>query len=196
VECLANTSNDTVIEMPRSKTDLGPAISARIIELRSSGGTAASIADELARLGVQGVSRATIGRRLRELDADIKAARAAAGEAASARAAGNPDAPLPETTDEIPDGATLSQINAWIVQVETAATAAEAAADHKQLCSLLRVAGALGELRRRSTPLPKPNLNEYPDMIEAAKRCRERLHKLIESAVESAAAKAKAEVQS
>jgi hypothetical protein len=95
-----------------------------------------------------------------------------------------PAAPLPESPEDIPEGASLSQLDRWIQEAELAIAAAKSAGNVPLIGSTLRVAAQLAEIRRKGTPPPPPNPNENPDMIAAAKRAREALHRLIDSATE------------
>lgn len=94
-----------------------------------------------------------------------------------------PPPPLDEVPDEIPEGVSVDVVDKWIPKVERAAEAAEAAKDFGALASLLAKLTALLEHKRKAAPPPKVDPNENPDMIAAAKRAREMLHKLVESAV-------------
>lgn len=137
------------------------------------GRTADQITQALAADG-HDVSRATVTRRMRELRGQVNAGRASAMSAAETE----------DVPDVIPEGASLSLVDKWIPKVEAAAEAAELEGDLATFANLTAKLVTLLEHRRKAAPPPKSDPNEHPDMIAAARRAREALHKLIASSAE------------
>jgi hypothetical protein len=148
----------------------------RIVALMRGGRTAEKIAEVLAAEGVH-VSRATITRRMRELKGKANAGRAAARV--------TPPAQVDEVPDVVPDGTELAIVDKWIPKVEAAAEAAEAEGDLTAFASLTAKLVTLLEHRRKAAPPPRADPNESPDMVAAAKRAREMLHRLIVTSPEA-----------
>jgi transposase-like protein len=84
-----------------------------------------------------------------------------------------------EVPDVPPDDAPLELVNKWIAKVEAAAEAAESEGDLKTFATIAAKLVTLLEHRRKAAPPPVADPNEHPDMVEAAKRARKRLHDLI-----------------
>jgi hypothetical protein len=122
------------------------------------------------------ISARSLGRRMRELK----------GKADSARSdARKSSAPVVDTlpeADAVPENTHLEQLDGWLKRAEREARAAETRGDIETLAKMVRLAGTLLEQKRKATPPPKRDPDENPDMITAARRAREKLHKLIESA--------------
>jgi AcrR family transcriptional regulator len=96
-----------------------------------------------------------------------------------------PSEPAPvEVPDSIPEGIDLGTVDKWLRNIEEAASEAKAAKDFNAMSSLMAKFTALLEHRRKATPPAPPDPNLNPDFVEAARRARERLHKLIDTAVE------------
>lgn len=89
-----------------------------------------------------------------------------------------------EVPDEVPEGLALDIVDKWIKKVEEAAEAAQKKDDFTSMSALTTKLVALLEHKRKAAPPPPPDPNANPDFIEAARRARERLHKLIDTAVE------------
>lgn len=145
------------------------------MSLLARGVAASAIAHEL------GISPATAKRRIRELKGKVPAARAAALAAVAAAA---PTVPAVDGEEvAIPTGATLDQIDEWLAVAKKKAAEASDLKDPDAHLSYMRMVIALLEARRKSTPIPKVDPNDSPDMIEAAAAARERWHKLADSLV-------------
>jgi transcriptional regulator with XRE-family HTH domain len=93
-----------------------------------------------------------------------------------------PPEAVDEIPEEIPEGLPVDIVEKWIRKVDRLAEAAEAAKDFGAVNGLLAKLATLKEHQRKAAPPPKADPNENPDMIAAAKRGRETLHKLVESA--------------
>jgi hypothetical protein len=131
------------------------------------------------------VSRATIDRRVRELKAGTPQKR-------SRRPGGIPAAPPTPKPDSVdaedipvnpPDGTPLETIDRWLARVELAATQAEKTGNLQAISSLSMRAASLTEARRKAMPLPKPDPNDDPDMIEMGALAEKRLFQLIDDAL-------------
>jgi hypothetical protein len=96
-----------------------------------------------------------------------------------------PSAPVAEDVpDNIPEGTDLATVDRWIPRVERMIDAADAAKDFGAASSLIAKLHSLLEHKRKATPPAPPDPNANPDFVEAARRARERLRKLIDTAVE------------
>ncbi len=155
--------------MGRKRIELGPTTDAEIAQRMKRGQSCQTIAKAIGG----GVSYRTISRRMQELRGK-EPAKAPVAPAPEAVAAG-------EVPDVIPEGVDLGAVDKWISRVERAAAVAEADGDFTAMSSLMAKFVALLEHKRKATPLPKPDPNENPDFVAAAKRAREMLHKLIVS---------------
>lgn len=140
--------------------------------LLTRGVSASVIAAEL------GISEATAKRRIRELKGKVPAARAAVIASVPA-----PMLPAADEEVEIPSGATIDQIDEWLAVAKQKANESAALENPDAHLSYMRMVIALLEARRKSAPIPKPDPNENPDLVEAAARVRERWHRLAESLV-------------
>jgi len=131
-----------------------------------------------------GISLTTAKRRVAELKGKVpaeKTARLAAAKAAPPSAPSPPSDDVPISEEEIPAGATVEQIDKWLKVAEEKANNASALEDPDAHLSYLRIVLALIEARRKATPIPKPDPNDNPDMVEAAALVRERWHNLAEN---------------
>ena len=176
--------------MARKRKDFSEA---ELRALMARGGTAASITAKLVAAGVD-ASKATVGRRMRELRGTTKprALRTVKKKAPARRGRPPPlppteDPPLPPSPDAIPEGVSITQLDRWIGQAEAGINKAEKEGNLPIMGQMLRVAAALAETRRKASPPERPDPNENPDMVSAAARCRDALHKLVESAIEAGA---------
>jgi transcriptional regulator with XRE-family HTH domain len=89
-----------------------------------------------------------------------------------------------DVPDDVPEGVSVDIVDKWIKKVEQAAEAAQKKDDFSAMSALTTKLVALLEHKRKAAPPPPPDPNANPDFIEAARRARERLHKLIDTAVE------------
>ncbi len=172
--------------MPREKRDFPPEILARMRAGERAGKSAKVIAAELTKAGVEGASAATVSRRLRELRGQPAKLRTLKGEAPKRAVQTAPTAeapPLPETPEDIPDGTDVSTLDHWIEVAKRNGATAETEKNLAGIGAMGRLVATLLEHRRKATPDPKPDPNEHPDMVAAAKRAREDLHTLISTAV-------------
>lgn len=177
--------------MGRKRSDLGPSVEKRIASLMARGGTAVSISKALAAAGKK-VSTRTIGRRMRELRGDVAPMRVSASTSLrasyAAPEASEPeseasDAPLPAAPEEIPEDTDLRQIERWLQRAEAMARKAVNLGDLAGMGQMGRLTSALLEAKRRATPPEKADPNDHPDMVAAAARAREMLHKMIDRAI-------------
>ena len=181
--------------MARKRTDHGSAVEARIAALAARGGTAETIAKALRTDGVKGVSARTIGRRLRELRGKVRVGRTTTRARAPKveleppelpAPAGSPptaDPPLPSSPDAIPEGLSLDMLHRLRAKADGAAQHALAQQDLATFAAMGRLVTGLSEAIRKATPPEKPDPEDSPDMIAAATRARETLHKLVDQAV-------------
>jgi hypothetical protein len=92
--------------------------------------------------------------------------------------------PLPDDPEEIPEGTDLQTLDWWLQLAARKGRAAERTENWPAMAQMGRLSAALFEAKRKATPPEVPDPNEHPDMVAAAKRAREQLHKLVESSVE------------
>ena len=180
--------------MARKRENHTPGIQARILALMGAGGTAESIAAQLIAEGVKGVSRATIGRRMRELRGleqkaaltspvpGRRAAPAAPKSDAAVSAGASDDAPLPETPEEIPAGTGLETYDLWLRRAEEMYKSAKGRNDDDGMLKAGRLSQMYMEGKRKATPVAPPDPNDDPDMIAMGARVLERFRKLIDQA--------------
>ncbi len=84
-------------------------------------------------------------------------------------------------------GADLETLNRWIEATERQAKAADEAGNVAAFASLSRVLLVAFRARAALRPPPPPDPNANPDMAAAAKRAREKLHDLLDRALEAGA---------
>jgi hypothetical protein len=167
----------------------------RIVALMARGRTGEEIAAELSTRA-RTVSVATVVRRMRELKVrahEARATRAKSRRASAGRAAVEASAPpipvesTPEAMPEdVPAGLPVEAYDEMIERAKRNMQAAENDDEHTAAQGWARVALVAMTERRKATPPPKTDPNEMPDMIAAAKRAREALHKLIVTSPEEA----------
>lgn len=157
----------------RKRVDLGPDAEERILAGMARSESAESIA---AALG-DPKKASTVQRRMRELRGKARAA--------SAAAAGQPPpagaAALPEP-EGVPANAHVDDLNGWLQIAEGEAKKARERGDIETLAKMVRLATTILDQRRKAMPPPRRDPDEQPDMIAGARRAREALHKLIDSA--------------
>lgn len=171
--------------MARKRENHTPSIQARILALMGAGGTAESIAAQLAAEGVKGISRATIGRRMRELRGLEEKSSLAPRPASPARdrvatTDGADDIVLPEREEDIPAGTGLEQYDLWLRRAEDMYKSAKGRNDFDGVVKAGRLSQMYLEGKRKATPPEAPDPNEHPDMIEMGARVAAQLHKIID----------------
>jgi hypothetical protein len=171
--------------MARKPNPLSQDHEQRLITLMKAGRTAAQIADALAAEGVKGLSRATVGRRMRELRGPTRLTPPAASKAPRAEPV---EAPLPSSPDAIPEGTDLEQIERWLETAERNARAAEADGNLAGLGAMGRLAKGLLEAKVKARPTPPPDPNQNPDMQKLGADVSVRFLKLIDEAAGTRAA--------
>jgi len=141
-----------------------------IVARMAQGWTAAEMAKE------QGVSTSTMVRRAQALKGRVREVKVAAVKARREAAA-------PESSDampcDVPTDLTLEDYDRLIERATRNSKEAEDADEHAAAQGWARVALAAMTERRKATPPPKTDPNELPDMVAAARRARETLHKLV-----------------
>ena len=155
----------------------------RIVALMARGRTAAQITEALAEAGID-TSVATVTRRMRELRGKVRAAKrprlaAPPGEGKVAPSAPPPPSSPDPPEEAAPSGLALEEYDALIRHYEDLSRAALGAGDESAAQGWARVALQHRVERRKAEPPPKQDPNERPDMVAAARRGREALHKLI-----------------
>lgn len=187
--------------MARPRRDLTPAQEAHLLDLMSRGGTVESCTAALHAKGAN-VSKATVGRRMREMQGKVKERRAerVAALAKVSRAEPEPDPPkkpgpkkrakpkktaepeleLPASPAEIPDAADPGTLDRWIETANRMGRIAEDEGDLDSLAKMGRLTAALLEHKRKAAPPPKHDPNDDPDMIKLGAEVAARLHSLIE----------------
>jgi hypothetical protein len=171
--------------MARPRTQLSASTNATIESMAATGGTAETITKALKARGVRGISRATVGRRLRELRGKVRVGRVGAKQSAPPPPpeSETADIDLPASPEEIPDGLSLDVLRALFRKADRAASEALSRKDLATFGAMGRLVTALSEAIRKATPPEKVDPNDHPDMLSAAKRAREKLHRLVDQAV-------------
>jgi transposase-like protein len=88
----------------------------------------------------------------------------------------------PTEQDDIPD--LIALLQRVVVILEDNVVRAAAGNDVDNVNKALRVLNPTVALLHKLTPEPTKNLDDRPDMIAAAARCKEKLHKLLDRAIE------------
>ncbi len=152
--------------MPRKQTKFSTQVLERMREGQRCGKSAGEIAAELKAAGVKGASKATVFRRLRDLQ----------------RAAVTPPE-LPGSPDEIPEGADVETLDHWIAVAKTMGEQAQRDKNIAAIGAMGRLVATLLEHRRKAAPKHVDDPNDSLDMIAAAKKAREILHRYVARAV-------------
>ncbi len=166
--------------MARKRIDLGHEVEGQIRALMARGGTVESITKALAAGGVKGASSATIGRRMRDLRAEVNAGRSKRLANAKPAAPPTPVAPIPKAPEEIPEGASLAELASLRARCKEALDSAEGEQDLKLVGQLIRVQASLEDLIRKATPAKAADPNDHPDMAKLGADVAERLHKMVD----------------
>lgn len=178
--------------MPRKRKQLGDEVTERIAALTKQGKSVDAIVKQLRADGVEGISRATVGRRIVEQRAGVKKSRAAAIASStkssepktpkSARASAEPaeDVPLPSSPDEIPADADVATLDAMLRKAEQMAEMAFADGDLEGFGRMGRLVPAIVAAKLKATPARPLDPNENPDMIAARDHARQMFHNLID----------------
>lgn len=165
--------------MARKRIELPTAVEAEIAARTARGETAETIFQAIGKA----ISVPTIRRR----QVELRSGTANAGKQSKAPA---PSAGLgipaqgtaPDTADDLPEDlpetTPLEDLDRWINRLEHGARKAEAASNLSALASIAAKVTMLMALRHKSTPVPKADPNESPDMKALAAQGRERLSKL------------------
>lgn len=170
--------------MARKRTALTPEQDARIEAGIRRGETADQVAAALG--GV--LSSRTIGRRMREIRGPVTSRATQRGpEGAPPTSRPTSTTSLPSAPEDIPDDASLTQLDGWIEMAEEAIELARNGGNLPLLGQLLRVVTALAETRRKATPPAKPDPNDSPDMIKLGAEVAARLHEMIDIVARGAA---------
>lgn len=161
---------------PRLQIDL--AIAAQMEAMAAAGASPAKIAR------ATGLAIGTVKRRVAELRDGISASRAAATALRqsspvlpSAPPAGDSDdgsVVLPDGAPVVPPDASLDEIEHWLSEAKAAATLAKDRGETDNYQRWMRLVHVFIEARRKAMPPPKIDINDRPDMIEAAKMVRKR----------------------
>lgn len=166
--------------MARKRTELGPDVEDRIAALTTRGGTAESIAADPI-VSAAGVSARTIGRRMRELRGSVSS-RAAVPETAPSPVSPPPPPPasVPTSPEDIPDNASLPELNDLLDRAKALLEEAETTKNLPLAGQMIRVCSQLAETIRKATPPEPPDPNASPDMMAKGRETRERLHKAVD----------------
>lgn len=172
--------------MARKRTDWNEGTWTNFRAMVNQGLSAHEIAEKLTAQGVVGASRATVGRRAREI-LGARQSRGPVAPAATTSAKVSPPSPpsvepSAESLEDVPEdpaeleGAPADQLPRWLSRVERAAAAAERHGNLAVVAALTARATALLEAQRKAAPPPVNDPNEAPDMVEAADRARRLFH--------------------
>jgi hypothetical protein len=180
-----------LVVMSRKKTSWGAAHERTFASLAKQGLTAGEIAARLTADGCPGASKATVGRRLRDVRGVVRARKANAGPR-SALAEAKPDAPaaddgaadVPTDPEEL-EAAPLAQLEWWLVEVKAAFEAAKVDRNVAAQASLAARATALLEARRKAAPPEREDPNAYPDLVAAAASCKAKLRARLDRALKA-----------
>lgn len=171
--------------MARKRNNFTQSTQARILALMGAGGTADSIAKQLTAEGVEGASRATVGRRMRELEGLERKSAPRRPPASSPRAPadaslGAGEIALPETPEDIPAGTALEMYDLWLKRAEEMYEDAQGRKDFDGVVKAGRLSQMYLEGKRKATPIKEDDPNDHPDMIAMGARVATELHKLID----------------
>lgn len=151
--------------MARKRIDVGHAVEAEIALRTGRGESAETIFEAIGRA----ISVPTIRRRQHELRGN-----GSRGPAAAAPS----EAEGVEVPDEVPEGASIAEVDKYIAIVNRAIAKAELNGNLTSVASLAQKASVLLALRHRVAPIAKPDPNENPDMRALAQKGEERLMNL------------------
>lgn len=160
----------------RPKRKLSARDQKRLEQLAKAGRTAEEIAAELGGT----VSRATIGRRVRDLLGARRSRNASAAAPKDARRPKAEPAQLKTAPPEIdlePSDFNFADLDR---ELDKAADEARDAGNLATYASLSKLRLTAKALEARLNPPPPPDPNEGPDMVAAAEACRTKLHDLID----------------
>lgn len=161
--------------------DLGHVAEAQIRALMARGGTVESITAALRAGGVSAASPATISRRMAEMRGEARGARLAQRQGTMAQPAEpSPPRELPTRPEEIPEGASLTELAELRNRCKAALSQAEDEADLKLVGQLIRVQASLEDLIRKASPPRVEDPNEHPDMVKLGAEVAARLHKMVD----------------
>lgn len=144
--------------------------------MMNAGRSAAEIAKALRLEGIE-ASAATVGRWLREKRGPQRATKLRKPTASSSAPAPSSSETIPEN---IPDGTDLAEIERWMQIAQRTAVIAEEEGNVSALAAMLRIQRDLFNAKLRARRDAKPDPNDSPDMVAAAKRARDRLHKYVD----------------
>lgn len=189
--------------MPRPRRDLSKVQEQKLLDLMSRGGTVETNTAALQAAGIN-ISKATVGRRMRELQGkvrEMRAERVAALQAVS-KLEPTPEpkkpkkkkgkaskaeleveaiaAAMPATPADIPDHVDSSTLDRWIETANRMGLIAEEDGDLDSLAKMGRLTASLLEHKRKAAPPPKHDPNDDPDMVKLGADVALRLHNLIE----------------
>ena len=180
--------------MARPRKELGDAADAMIRILLAKGGTVESITAALRAGPAPAASPATVGRRMAEVRQSVNEGRSERREAVAGGsrpalvrlepAATDSEPALPQTPEEIPEGASLADYDRWIVRAERMADDAEVDGDLKAIANAGRLVGFFMAEKRKATPKPVADPNEHPDYVALGAQVEERFLKMIDSVLE------------
>lgn len=166
--------------MARNRTELGPNVEARILSGVKRGETAAQVSAALG--GV--VSRATVGRRMREVRGPVAAPRVSVASKPAPSAA---QVAVDEVPEEVPEDTPLGQIDAWLALVDEAIDKVGPGSADENLPlfgQLIARASALSETRRKATPPERADPNDSPDMVALRAEAARKWHEMIDLVAE------------
>jgi hypothetical protein len=152
--------------------------------LLAKGGTVESITAALRAGPVPAASPATVGRRMAEMRQSVNEERVARREAATMPPPVILEPDLPQTPEEIPEGASLADYDRWIARSERMADDAEVEGDLKAVANAGRLVGFFMAERRKAAPKPTPDPNEHPDMVALGAQVEERFLKMVDMVLE------------
>lgn len=104
------------------------------------------------------------------------------GRAVQPGAAENASSDSEEVPENIPEDATLEQVDHLLTAINKGMQRAEKDGNLSALASLATKATALALARRKLAPPPKVDLNESPDFVALGEQVEKRLFKLIDDA--------------
>lgn len=173
--------------MARKRIALGSDVESRIAEGIRRGETAEHIA---AAIGGS-VSPSTVSRRMREQRGSVKArrhnAKPASKPAARAvtTATARPAPPasheaLPASPDDIPEGATLPELQSLLERCKAALALAEREQNLPLVGQMIRVAAQISETIRKATPPKQADPNDSPDILALRVEASRKWHEMID----------------
>lgn len=126
------------------------------------------------------VSPATVSRRMREVRGSVKTPRGRSSAASTGAPPTTDAAPLPASPAEVPEGATLPELQSLLTRCKVALTNAEASENLPLVGQMIRVAAQISETIRKATPVKQVDPNDGPDMVALRVEAARKWHEMVD----------------